>query len=85
GGYGWKARFVGTDGHLIGTAGSSFGDAGIGHNQINFYGGEDLGWEHLPKGVLVVKAAMVLEVITSEVQAKKILTRSMNLPIRTML
>lgn len=23
GGYGWKARFVGTDGHLIGTAGST--------------------------------------------------------------
>jgi hypothetical protein len=44
GGYGWKARFVGTDGHLIGTANSSFPDAGVGHNQINFYGGEDLGW-----------------------------------------
>ena len=44
GGYGWKARFVGTDGHLIGTAGSSFPDAGFGHNQFNFYGGEDHGW-----------------------------------------
>ena len=44
GGYGWKARFVGTDGHLIGTAGSSLPDAGFGHNQINFYGGENHGW-----------------------------------------
>jgi hypothetical protein len=44
GGYGWKARFVGTDGHLIGTAGSSFGDTRVGHNQFNFYGGEDHGW-----------------------------------------
>lgn len=44
GGYGWKTRFVGTDGHLIGTAGSSFQDAGLGHNQINFYGGENHGW-----------------------------------------
>ena len=44
GGYGWKARFVGTDGHLIGTAGSSFPDAGGGHNQFNFYGGEEHGW-----------------------------------------
>ena len=44
GGYGWKARFVGTDGHLIGTLNSSFPDAGGGHNQINFFGGENLGW-----------------------------------------
>ncbi len=44
GGYGWKARFVGTDGHLIGTANSSFPDAGGGHNQINFFGGEFLEW-----------------------------------------
>ncbi|MBT8191657.1 MAG: T9SS type A sorting domain-containing protein [Bacteroidia bacterium] len=44
GGYGWKTRFVGTDGHIIGTAGSSFADAGGGHNQINFYGGENHGW-----------------------------------------
>jgi hypothetical protein len=44
GGYGWKARFVGTDGYIIGTAGSSFPDAGMGHNQFNFYGGEDHGW-----------------------------------------
>lgn len=43
GGYGWKARFVGTDGHLIGTANSGF-SAGVGHNQINFYGGENHGW-----------------------------------------
>ncbi|MCK4853438.1 MAG: T9SS type A sorting domain-containing protein [Bacteroidales bacterium] len=44
GGYGWKARFVGIDGHLIGTAGSSLPDSGVGHNQFNFYGGEDHGW-----------------------------------------
>ncbi|MEA3478235.1 MAG: T9SS type A sorting domain-containing protein [Bacteroidota bacterium] len=44
GGYGWKTRFVGTDGHLIGTANSIFPDAGYGHNQINFYGGVDYGW-----------------------------------------
>ncbi|MEN8248003.1 MAG: multiheme c-type cytochrome [Bacteroidota bacterium] len=43
GGYGWKARFVGTDGHIIGTAGSSF-STGAGHNQINFFGGVNLGW-----------------------------------------
>ena len=44
GGYGWKARFVGTDGYIIGTAGSSFPDAGKGHNQINFYNGVKHGW-----------------------------------------
>ena len=44
GGYGWKARFVGTDGHIIGTAGSTFPDAGYGHNQFNFRGGENYGW-----------------------------------------
>ncbi len=44
GGYGWKARFVGKDGHLIGTFGSSYDDAGMGQNQINFWAGEDLGW-----------------------------------------
>ena len=43
GGYGWKARFVGTDGHIVGTAGSSF-STGLGHNQFNFFGGEDHGW-----------------------------------------
>jgi hypothetical protein len=43
GGYGWKARFVGTDGHIVGTAGSDF-SSGYGHNQFNFYGGEDHGW-----------------------------------------
>jgi len=43
GGYGWKARFVGTDGHIVGTAGSEF-STGLAHNQFNFYGGEDLGW-----------------------------------------
>ncbi len=44
GGFGWKARFIGTDGYIIGTAGSSFSDAGGGHNQFNFYGGEAHGW-----------------------------------------
>ncbi len=43
GGYGWKARFVGTDGHIIGTAGSAF-STGLAHNQINFKGGENHGW-----------------------------------------
>lgn len=43
GGYGWKARFVGTDGYVVGTAGSAFA-TGVGHNQINFYGGENHGW-----------------------------------------
>ncbi len=50
GGFGWKARFVGTDGHLIGTAGSSFPDAGMGHNQINFFGGEFHGWVNYDPG-----------------------------------
>jgi len=43
GGYGWKARFVGTDGHIVGTANSEF-STGLGQNQINFYGGENHGW-----------------------------------------
>jgi len=43
GGYGWKARFVGTDGHIVGTANSAF-STGLGNNQINFYGGENHGW-----------------------------------------
>ncbi len=43
GGYGWKARFVGQDGHIVGTAGSAY-STGLGHNQFNFYGGEDHGW-----------------------------------------
>jgi len=43
GGYGWKARFVGLDGHIVGTAGSAY-STGYGHNQFNFYGGEDHGW-----------------------------------------
>jgi len=49
GGYGWKARFVGTDGHLVGTAGSAF-STGLGHNQMNFYGGEDHGWVNYHPG-----------------------------------
>ena len=43
GGYGWKARFVGKDGHIVGTANSGF-STGLGHNQMNFFGGEDHGW-----------------------------------------
>lgn len=43
GGYGWKARFVGKDGHIIGTANSSY-SPGYGHNQINFFDGENHGW-----------------------------------------
>jgi len=43
GGYGWKARFVGKDGHIVGTKESAYSKGG-GHNQFNFYGGEDLGW-----------------------------------------
>lgn len=42
GGYGWKARFVGTDGHIVGTAGSDF-STGLGNNQFNFRGGVDYG------------------------------------------
>jgi len=49
GGYGWKSRFVGTDGHIVGTAGSAF-SAGAGHNQFNFYGGEDHGWVNYHPG-----------------------------------
>ena len=45
GGYGWKARFVGQDGHVIGTAGSAY-SPGYGHNQINYYEGENLGWSN---------------------------------------
>jgi hypothetical protein len=44
GGWGWKTRFVGADGIIIGTASSSYPDAGMGHNQHNFFGGEDHGW-----------------------------------------
>lgn len=44
GGFGWKARFVGQDGIVIGTASSQYPDAGMGHNQFNFYDGVDYGW-----------------------------------------
>lgn len=44
GGYGWKSRFVGQDGVIIGTASSQYATAGLGHNQFNFFGGEDHGW-----------------------------------------
>ncbi len=43
GGFGWKARFVGTDGIIVGTASSTI-DAGSGHNQFNFYNGVNRGW-----------------------------------------
>ncbi len=43
GGYGWKVRFVDTTGVIAGTA-SSVINPGGGHNQFNFYEGEDLGW-----------------------------------------
>ena len=43
GGYGWKARFVGTDGQIVGTANSEL-STGLGHNQINFFGGVNYGW-----------------------------------------
>jgi hypothetical protein len=42
GGFGWKARFVGTDGRVIGTDGSMYPLTGL--NQHNFYGGVDWGW-----------------------------------------
>ncbi len=45
GGYGWKARFVGNDGIIMGTASSAY-STGLGHNQINFYGGENHGWSN---------------------------------------
>lgn len=49
GGFGWKSRFVGTDGHIIGTAESSI-SAGTGQNQYNFFGGNQWGWVdyHIP-------------------------------------
>ncbi len=42
GGFGWKARFVGKDGHVLGTAGSMV--PGTGANQHNFFEGYDWGW-----------------------------------------
>ena len=44
GGYGWLTRFVGNDGVIIGTASSTYPDAGMGHNQHNFFEGADHGW-----------------------------------------
>jgi len=49
GGFGWKSRFVGTDGHIVGTAGSAF-STGLGHNQFNFFGGKDHGWANYHPG-----------------------------------
>jgi len=45
GGYGWKARFVGTDGHIVGSGGSSM-STGLGNNQINFHGGVLHNWSN---------------------------------------
>lgn len=42
GGFGWKARFVGIDGHVMGTDGSMYNL--MGSNQHNFYGGNEWGW-----------------------------------------
>ncbi|WP_372639690.1 multiheme c-type cytochrome [Ancylomarina sp.] len=49
GGYGWKVRFVGVDGEIIGTKDSQF-NPGMGHNQFNFNGGEDHGWSNYHPG-----------------------------------
>jgi hypothetical protein len=67
GGYGWNARFVGTDGYIIGTAGSSFPDAGGGHNQINFFGGKFHGWVDYdaakkPNSIITVALSAILSV-----------------------
>ncbi len=43
GGFGWKARFVDKAGFIVGTKDSQINPGG-GHNQINFYGGTNLGW-----------------------------------------
>lgn len=51
GGYGWKTRFVGTDGHIVGSGGSAF-STGLGHNQFNFFGGEDHGWVNYEAGTM---------------------------------
>ncbi len=48
GGYGWKTRFVGNDGIIIGTASSAY-STGLGNNQINFFGGENHGWSNYEK------------------------------------
>lgn len=42
GGFGLKSRFVGIDGHVLGTAGSIV--PGTGANQKNFFGGYEWGW-----------------------------------------
>lgn len=49
GGYGWKARFVGTDGEIIGTAESQF-NPGFGQNQINFFDGVLHNWSDYHPG-----------------------------------
>ncbi|MDZ7774235.1 MAG: multiheme c-type cytochrome [Bacteroidales bacterium] len=43
GGYGWKARFVGNDGLIVGSADSEY-STGMGNNQFNFFDGENHGW-----------------------------------------
>ena len=49
GGYGWKARFVGKDGVIMGTASSAYSQ-GLGHNQFNFFGGELHNWSNYETG-----------------------------------
>lgn len=44
GGFGWKARFIDNTGKIVGTA-NSIVNQGLGHNQMNFYGGEEWGWK----------------------------------------
>lgn len=49
GGYGWKARFVGQDGIVMGSASSAY-SGGQGHNQINFFGGDLHNWSNYETG-----------------------------------
>jgi hypothetical protein len=43
GGFGWKARFIDGSGKIIGTLNSEINPGG-GHNQMNFFEGEEWGW-----------------------------------------
>lgn len=49
GGFGWKTRFVDQNGVIAGTA-SSLVNPGAGHNQFNFFGGEEHGWVNYEAG-----------------------------------
>ena len=44
GGFGWKARFIDNTGKIVGTANSII-NQGLGHNQMNFFEGEEWGWK----------------------------------------